>query len=214
MAFVVKDARKRSPNWYACFRSADGRWLKKSTGETSKSRALIVTDTLQRAEDLGAQGSATEARLRDLLSDSLQRLTGTGLRAFSVAQWLEHFSKQKRKSRSKKTADKHAQLVRDFLEFLGQRARVNIAAITSRDILGFRDHRERLGLAPGTLNDGVKMLSAAFNMALREGLISVNPCVTVEAVRDRHAAHKNVFTPEQVSALVAAADGDWRGAIL
>jgi integrase len=211
--FLFKDARKRSKFWYVGYTAADGKRVKKSTGETAKSRAQIVADTLQRAEELGAQQSLTEVRLRDLLSDALQRLTGERLRVFSAEQWLDHFVKLKRKSRSKSTGNRHEQVTRDFLEHLGQRARVNVAAITSKDVLSFRDHREHLGLSPATLNLDITLLSAAFNAALRQGHISVNPCAGLEPIKDK-VTSKSTFTPEQVAALVAAADGEWKGAIL
>jgi integrase len=101
----------------------------------------------------------------------------------------------------------------EFLAFLGPRANLNIAAITQKDILDFRDQREAKGLAPVTLNLDVTVLSAAFNAALGQGHIRVNPFRGIEALKDK-ATHKKVFTPEQVSTLLSAADGHWRGIIL
>jgi integrase len=60
----------------------------------------------------------------------------------------------------------------------------------------------------------VSVLSAAFNAALRQGHISVNPCLAIEPVKDKAAGRKAVFSPEQVTALVNAAEGDWKGLIL
>jgi site-specific recombinase XerC len=56
-------------------------------------------------------------------------------------------------------------------------------------------------------------LSAAFNAALRQGHISVNPCAGIESLNDK-ATRKKIFTPEQVSALISAAEGDWKGVIM
>jgi integrase len=41
----------------------------------------------------------------------------------------------------------------------------------------------------------------------------VNPCLAVEPLKDK-AQRKHTFTPEQVSALVKTAEGDWKGLIL
>jgi integrase len=213
MATVAKDARGRSPFWYACYTSADGRRLKKSTGETAKSKALEIAIALQRAENMAHDRTLTEVRVRELLSETLQRITGEGLRVFTVKQWLDLFVKGKRKSRNEKTAARHEQMMNEFVGFLGGRAALNIAAITSKDITDFRDHREAKGLAPATVNLDIKILSAALNAAWKQGHISVNPCAAVEPLKDK-ATHKKVFSPEQVSALVAAADGDWKGVIL
>lgn len=213
MAYVVKDARKRSPYWYAVYRDSTGRYLKKSTGLTARSKALEVAAALQRAENMAQERSLTEARLRDLLSETLQRVTGEGLRVFTVEQWFDHFVKQKRESRSGKTAARHEQTMREFINFLGPRAHLNIAAITSKHVADFRDHRKSLGLAPATLNLDIAILSSAFNSAWKQGHILVNPCAAVEALKN-NAQRKSIFTPEQVQALVKVAEGDWKGLIL
>jgi integrase len=213
MAYVTKDARGRSPYWLANYRDHSGRRMRKSTKLTSKSKALEMARALQKASDEARQRTLTEARTRDLLSEVLQSINGEGLTVFTVEEWLSHFVKQKAKSRSDKTARRHEQMMREFIEFLGPRARLNIAAITSRDIAAFRDQRHSLGLAPATVNLDVTILSAAFNAALRQGHVSVNPTLAVEPLKDK-AQRKQVFTPEQVTALVKVAEGDWKGLIL
>jgi integrase len=149
-----------------------------------------------------------------LLGEILQSVNGgEGLQVFTVAEWFDHFVKQKQKSRSDKTALRHEQMMKEFIEFLDYRARLNIAAVSSKDIADFRDHRQSRGLAPSTLNTDITVLSSAFNAALKQGHISVNPCAAIEPLKDK-TVHKSTFTPEQVTALVKAADGEWPGLIL
>ena len=215
MAYVVKDARKRSPFWYAIYRDASGRRVRKSTQLTSKSKALEIARTLQKASDEARRGVLTESRTRELLSEILQGINGGGgLPLFTVRQWLDQFVTQKQKSRAEKTALRHEQMMEEFVAFIGDKANLNIAAITSADIAAFRDHRSSRGLAPSTLNVDITVLSAAFNAALRQGHITVNPCLAIEPVKDKVNARRDVFSPEQVRALVKAADGDWPGLIL
>src|SRR4029077_1285891 len=142
MAVVVRDSRNRSPFWYACFSTADGRRLKKSTKETNREKAKIIAEALQNAENMAAERTLTARRTRDLLSDVLQRVSGEKLHVFTVETWLDLFVKQKQKSRADKTALRHEQMMKEFVEFLDHRARLNIAAISSKDIAGFRDHRQ------------------------------------------------------------------------
>jgi integrase len=213
MASVAKDPRGKSPYWYACYTDALGRRLKKSTGLTAKSKALEIARTLQKAADEARRGALTEARTRELLSEVLQSVNGEELRVFSVAEWFEHFVKGKCKSRSDRTAAIYEQTKCLFIEFLGHRARLNIAAVTSKDIADFRDYRHSLGLAPATVNLDIQMLSAAFNAAWKQGHISVNPCAAIEPVKDK-PQRKQVFIPEQVTALVKVAKGDWKGLVL
>jgi integrase len=213
MAYVVKDSRKRSPFWYAVFRDATGRYLKKSTQLTAKSKALEMARALERASDEARRGTLTEARTRELLSEVLQSVSGESLRVFTVEAWFGQFVKQKSKSRADKTAERHTQTARQFIEFLGPRARLNIAAVSIKDVSDFRDYRHSLGLAPATVNLDVTILSGAFNSAWKQGHISVNPCLAVEPLKDKEA-RKHPFSPEQVSALVNAAKGEWKGLIL
>jgi integrase len=212
MASVHKDGRWNR-YWYAHFRDALGRRRKKSTGQTSRSKALEIAHGLQRAANEARRGVLTEARTRELLSEILQSVTGDELRMFTVEQWLQHFVAQKTKSRTVNTAERHRQVTREFLEFLGPRACLNIAAITSKDLASFRDKRQSLGLAPATVNLDIRVLSSAFNAALRQGHITVNPCLVIEPIKEK-AQRKGTFTPEQVTALLAAAEGEWRGVIL
>jgi integrase len=213
MAIVVKDARNRSPYWYACYTTADGRRLKKSTKETDQRKAKLIADALQRAEELARNRELTETRTRELLSDVLSRTSGQALRVFTVEEWFTHFVAQKKKSRSDATGKRHEQMMREFLAFLGPRAKLNIAAISSRDIAGFREGRIALGLAPATVNVDVAILSSGFNAALRQGHITVNPCLAIERLKNT-PGRKGVFSPEQVAALVETSQGDWRGLIL
>jgi integrase len=213
VASVSKD-RRWTRFWYAHFTDALGQRRKKSTGLTSRSKALEMAQGLQRAANEARRGALTEARTRELLSEILQSVSGEGLRMFTVTEWFEHFVSQKKKSRAVRTASRHAQTMREFIDFLGHRAKLNVAAITSRDIASFRDHRQNQGLAPATVNLDVGILSAAFNSALKQGYIGVNPCLAVEPVKDNAAQRKSIFTPEQVSAILKVADNDWKGAIL
>ena len=169
---------------------------------------------LQKAAKEARKNKLTEGRARQLLGELLEGLNGESLPVYTLAQWLEHFVKQKQKSRAEKTAVRYEQVKKDFVEFLGSRARLNIAAISGKDIADFRDRREAQGLAPGTLNGDIAILSAAFNGALRQGHISVNPCLAIEPVKDKSSGRKATFTPAQVSALIEAAESkDWKGLI-
>jgi integrase len=214
MPYVVRHASGRSPFWYAVYRDETGRRLKKSTKLTSKSKALEMAQMLQKAAREARQHRLTEGRARELLGELLEGLNGESLPVYTLEQWFEHFVKQKQKSRANKTALRYQQAKKDFVEFLGARARLNIAAITSKDIADFRDRREAQGLAPSTLNGDITILSAVFNGALRQGHLAVNPCLALEPVRDKSSGRKATFTPAQVSALIGAADSeDWKGLI-
>src|SRR5215471_7324856 len=211
MASLVKDARGRSPFWYCAFTDAKGRRLKKSTGETSKSKAQIICTQWQRAADMARNRTFTEERAREVLSEILGSVNGgEGLRSFTVRKWFEHFCKIKADSQDAKTASKYEQIKNEFLEFLGPKADLNILAITSGDVRAFRDHRKQSGVTATTLNDNLTILSSYFNGAWRDHVITNNPCTAVEPVKDNISPakrQKQPFTVEQVKALLDHAKG-------
>lgn len=217
MAYVVKDARKRSPFWYAIYRDATGRRVRKSTELTSKAKALEMARALQKASDEARRGVLTEARTRELLSEVLQSINGGGLPTFTVRQWFEHFCKIKADAKDPDTAAKYAQIKREFLAFLGEpKADRNIAAINSAEVRAFRDHRKKSGVTATTLNDGLTILSAYFNAALRDHVIPNNPCTAVEPAKDDLSPakrQKQPFTVAQIVALLNTANDDWSGLI-
>jgi integrase len=223
MAGVIKDTaerngKKRSPFWYCAFTDATGRRLKKSTGLTSKTKAMQMCMQWQRAADLARQRALTEERAREVISEIVASVHGEGLRTFTVRQWFDHFRRIKADSQNPKTAVRYAQIEREFLEFIGPKSDLNILAITSADVRAFRDHRKATaGLTATTLNGDITILSAFFNGAWRDHIISNNPCTAVSPIKDaipEKKRRKKPFTIEQVSALLKVAEGEWKGLIL
>ena len=140
----------------------------------------------ERAAQLARQRTLTEDRAREVVSEILASIHGgEGLRTFTVRQWFEHFRKIKADSQNPKTATRYAQIEREFLAFLGHKADLNILAVTSADVRAFRDHRKATaGLSATTLNGDITILSAIFNGAWRDHVITNNPCTAVSPVRD------------------------------
>lgn len=219
MASVVKlHPEGRSPYWFACFRGADGRRMKKSTKLTARSKALEMARQWEKAAQEARQGRFTEQRAREVISEIVRSVHGgNGLRTYTVRQWFEHFYKVKAKASDPATAAKYAQIKREFLSFLGTKVDFNLLSVTSDDAREFRDEKEKTGVSATTLNDSLTILSAYFNGARKAHVISDNPCLGIEAVRDRVTParrRKQPFTIEQLKALLKAANQDWRGLIL
>jgi integrase len=103
----------------------------------------------------------------------------------------------------------------DFIDHLGDRAKIPLSAVSVADVRSFRDALAKEGLSSVTVNQVArKVLSVPFEAARRLGYITVNPCHGVEALKDSVDVERDVFTLDQVSALCKAADGDWQGVIL
>ena len=94
-----------------------------------------------------------------------------------------------------------------------QRARASVEAVTPQDVKSFRDLQVKEGKAETTANLALKTLRSLFNDARREGLISTNPAEAVVTFGAEKEA-RDVFTHEQLCALVAKASPEWKTAIL
>lgn len=167
-----------------------------------------------RLEESGRRGTLTEAQARRVVSEIVERTTGEPMQFHSCRDWLDEWATGKTGSTAGRTSMKYAQIVRDFLEHLGDRADMSLAAITPKDVRSFRDALAKSGLSASTVNQTVrKVLSAPFTAGVRLGFLTVNPCTAVDALRSE-AIEKDVFTEEQMQALLKTAEGDWRGMVL
>jgi integrase len=215
MGTLVKDAWGRSQFWYYCYRTADGRRLKKSTKETDRRKAKIIGEAFENAEDLAKHGNATEEQIRRVMNDLLTRVTGKTSYDPTVRQWFERWLETEKGAISDSTLVRYKQIVKDFLACIGPVANLRLENITTEDVLKYREQLEAGGRAPLTVNLTIKrVLKRAFKVAIGEGLISRNPCATIRPIRDIGTVEKGTFSAEQIAELVEHAEGDWKGLIL
>jgi integrase len=232
MPSLRKDARGRSPFWICCYTTATGQRLQKSTkirikplkGEKrrdgspktaadKRAEALEACLGFERAENDAKNGTLTEQQAKKILGEILERTTGEPLHSYRVTDWFNHWLDLKAAVRACKTMDRYRQVVRDFLASLGGRANLGLSHITPKDILAYRSSIIKTGKAARTANLSMKVVSAAFNAALRQHIIESNPATALESLPVK-SEEKGTFTPEQISDLVEAAEGDWTRAIL
>jgi integrase len=224
--------REQSPYWFCCYASATGQRLKKTTkitikplkGERRKdgspktvadkrTEAWEVCLGIERAEDHAKNGTLTEQQAKKIIGEIVERTTGEPLRSYKVREWLDQWLEMKEKVRAGKTIHRYRQVIRDFAASLGSRANLALSHVTAKDVLGYRNSITEAGKTARTANLSIKVVSAAFNAAVRQHMIESNPTTALESLPVK-AEEKGTFTPAQVSKLVRAANGDWRAAIL
>ena len=213
MASLVKDSRGRSPYWVCCYTSATGQRLKKSTKQKDRKQAWEVCLAIENAERHALNGTLTEQTAKKIIGEILERTTGEPLQSFKTREWFHHWLDIKEQVRAGKTTTRYRQVVRDFLASLGNRANLDLAHIASKDILAYRNSIIKADKTARTANLSVKVISAGFNAALRQKHVSSNPCTALETLNVKKE-EKGTFSPAQISKLLRAAEGDWRGAIL
>ena len=208
--------RTRSPFWFCSYRSGDGRWLKKSTKQTDRRKAIEFCHKLEDAERAALHRTLTTAQARKLFNEVLQRVGDEPLDNFTVKGWLWEWVATKRAARGQKTGERYEKPIKDFLAHLGSRANLPLRAVTPKDVRSFRDAERGLGKSPVTANLAHKTIAAALGAAVRMGYIATNPALAVDRLSTHEErAQKEPFTPEEIAKLLQAApSGDWRGVIL
>src|SRR6266852_5598750 len=215
MSSILKDSRGRSKFWIASFTSADGRRLKRSTKTTDAELAKRIAAEWHAAGKAGRAGRLTESHFRKVASEIFEQATGRPIRYVTARSWLDGWIEDKRSEKiSERTLSRYKQIVRDFLAHLGNKADEMLAQVTDADLKSFRNRLDRTGLAASTINLTIKILHSPFHLAHVKGHITVDPCAGVGLIEDDQDTQKDVFTREQIGALIEKAEGDWKGAIL
>jgi integrase len=164
-------------------------------------------------------------RRRELTANQCRRVLGELLSVISpeeslanhtVEDWMRDWVESKRGSTALATYSKYKQLTAAFLDYLGARRLSPLSAISRGDIARFRDGLRAQGYSARTANIAKGIISAPFALAVRQGILPFDPCGAVDNLRVRRAdaAGREAFTLEEVTRLVALADGDWLGLIL
>src|SRR5438874_1001775 len=220
MASITKDTHQapKSPFWIACFTGPDGRRLKKSTKTTDKELAKKLAAEWDQAGKLGRAGRLTESHCRKVIAEMYEHTIGEPLHFRTAREYLTEWVESKKNETELRAYLKYHQIVHEFLAHVGVKADRLLREITPADIRSWRDALKRKGLSAPTVNHAIKILRMPFKGAHDAGYIDINPNTknTVRPLRDEaRNVSKDVFTPEQVAALIDAASGeDWKGAIL
>jgi integrase len=213
MASLHRDPRGKSPFWYCAFTDADGSRHFKSTKEVLRKKAQVVCDGWQRAAELARRGLLTQVQALKVVSEIYERANQEPLNSADTTTFLREWIASKGLVTAKSTARRYGDVIEAFLAHLGSKAARNLSAVAPADIATFRDACINAGKANKTANMEVKTLRIALNTARRRGMILSNPAEAVEALPE-NSVTRDVSTREQIQALLAAADVEWRGMIL
>jgi integrase len=177
-----------------------------SVGEILEA-GLKLIQTARRG-DLGEDG-AREFVNRVIKAAQVEaRVEGT-----KVVDFLRGWIEGRRLSKAEATGARYNTTIEMFIEFLGGRGAVSLAAMGAKDIEKFRNHRLK-EVSPSTVTDDLKILRTAFNTAKKQGLILSNPVEGVDFPASE-AQSREAFTPAEVPLLIAATDDpEWKVAIM
>jgi integrase len=192
----------RGSVWYAKYRLADGRQVKKRIGPAATGRGRPPAGTYSRR--------TAQAWLDDLLAEAragtLPGASGVGvLFDEAAAEWLRYVEFDRAVKPSYLRSCRAA--VRPFLAVFGGR---RCDEITRHDV-----ERWRRSLTSGarTRNKLLTQLTAIFKRAQRVWDLPRNPAGQVDKLREQTYSDLEVFSPEEVHALVRAAASEQDAAL-
>ena len=129
----------------------------------------------QKTADRAAAGSLDQARIREIVLETVERVTGKRTDSPTVAEWLERWIRTEKGAVAPRTMMRYEQIVRDFLSSIGARAQAPLEALSTDAILEFKERWLSGGRSPRTVNQTIKILKRPFKIALEGKVIDRNP---------------------------------------
>jgi integrase len=207
MASVFR--RPRSKFWHGYWRDSNGHPHSCSTKQTNKKEAQRVVDLWETA----AQKKKSAQHIRSVFAAIFRDIYGQAIPIATIRGFCTNWLEEKTSESSKATFLAYQTTVNDFLAFLGQRADLDIAAISRTDAIAWRSSLSAR-LHCTTVNRHVKILRMVFKAAHRDGFILENPVQHVEATKARgEEVGRRPFSIAEIQAILAVADPEWQSLI-
>lgn len=208
---VFRVDRARGPQWYAKYRLPDGRQVQKRLGPawSGRGRPPAGYFTKRLAEDW----------LRRVLDDArrgeLPGMVRTGATlADAAAEYLRYIAEDR--GRKASTVEDYRSIINVHL--LPEFGEVRLEDITVPAVEAFqarlakRVHRGQR-ITPRTRNKVLNVLHAIFTRARKVWGLPTNPAADVERHPDRQSGDIEIFSPEEVHALLRAAPDERDAAV-
>ena len=205
MASVIKQASKY---WIAAFRDAAGRQYRRTTRETSKSRAQAVAEKYE----LVAKAKGNPQRVLKTLREFLRDQYGQELPFATVQDFMGRWLAVCKAETSPATRRRYEEVVGKFLTFLGTHAERGLDEITRTQIVAFRDS-VLTRAAPATANFALKLVRRIFRSARLDGYLLQDPAEGVKTVRNHSTLERRPFSIDELGRVLDVAGGEWQSLI-
>lgn len=204
----MSSVTRRSKFWHACYRSARGERVTRSTKMTDKRKA----QELAAKWDAAARGELSATQIQRVMADIYREATGQKAPSFTVREYLNKWCEDKAAKGAVRAADKYRQIVKEFLAFLGSRADQPLRQLAESDLASFviacgKNARAR------TANKKLTLLASALRDAWSENLLPDDICKRLKKIKlkEEEPMKRQPFTQEQVDNIIQKATGEWKG---
>jgi len=207
--------KDRSPFYYACFTGPHGERVQRSTKQAKRKQAQSVANEWEKAAKLGSEKRLGEAQARRVVADIYQAINHEPLRSAVARDYLTQWAEKRKVDTTGRTYYAYAQVARDFIVSLGERASLDISQLSKADVAKYRDEvLKRTSIA--NANKSLKYLRVALGAAYKDGVAQENPATKVDTLRGRESdrAQRRPFTVKELKNILAHASGEWKGIIL
>lgn len=200
----------KSKFWSACYRLPDGTRTKRTTKETNRKKALALAELLE-AE---FRRAVPASRARQLIADAYKNSTAKELPQKTIKSFFADWLSAKKPELDVSTSEKYTATVRDFIEYLGEKAAQDLLLISLEDLHGFRDHVAQ-HQAPKTANNKLTVISSALRLAYRDSMLAEDISGRVRKLKIQGQQQtRNPFSEDQMRRIYSVATGEWKGLVL
>jgi integrase len=200
----------KSQFWQARYRDLSGKWRTTTTKLTNRLDALKVAEHLEEV----ATGKRSAHHIRTVFNSLYQEFYSEKLPQATFREYAKDWLESLKPEVAASTYDAYQKAAEVFVTFLGHRADRDIADISRRDIVVFRNYLAKTK-STDTANNRLKIIRMLFKAARRDEYILENPAEFVEVLknRDEVSGARRALTIPEIRAILAVADPEWRSLI-
>ena len=201
---VFRVERARGPVWYAKYRLPDGRQVQKKLGPawTDRGRPAAGYFTKRLAEEW------LRSTLEQARRGTLPGLVRTGATFADAAAEFLRYTAEDRGCKPSTLRDYRSNLDAHLLPAFGA---MSLESVSPEAIEVWK--ASLTGLSPRTKNKLLVVMHGVFRRAVNVWGLPANPVASIEKYRQRSSGDIDVFSPEEVMALVRAAGSEQDAAI-
>ncbi len=201
--------KPRSKNWIGCFTGADGKQRQRSTGTPDKKAALKIVQAYEAAW----RTARCASQVRAVMNDALVQCGGDPSVAISFKDYAERWLGARKAEVRPVSFVAYEAAIRHFCDHLGDAADRDMATLTRVHVCSFRDAKAAQTSAR-TASNQLTILRIVFKNAVRDRILLESPADGVAPAKGGAGSAKRVFTVDELKAIVAVSDPEWRSMIL
>jgi integrase len=206
MASLIK--KPNSQFWFACFRDANAKQHRRSTGVTNRHKAQEIARTYEQI----AQHKIKPVKFRETMVELYREVYGEAVPTATIRQFATNWLNTKNAEMGPRSWDSYEKSMKKFLAFLGNDGELDISLLTKAHITAFRNGLTQK-VSAGTVNFDLRVIKMLSRAAKRDGYIQDDPAEFVDVVRRDKAQVRRPLKVKEIKAILSVADDEWKSMI-